>query len=207
MDLPWTFLRTALRTVPFMKATLTSAISMAAILGSGGAALAVNATVLDPKPDSTPSSTEVPAADTATSTPTSGVDEFQIPGIGLVSMSMVDGRLILESVDANDGISYTVTETAPGEYEIRFESDAQTVTFTARLVEGHIVTSATGIGPEPPVTNVTSPATPTGGGSGVVTGPASSGSSFDHEDDDYEDHNESEDHGDEDHDEGHDDDD
>jgi hypothetical protein len=109
-------------------------------------------------------------------------------------MSTVDGVLTLDNVTANTGISYTVTETAPGEYEIKFETADQVVTFTARLVDGQIVTSATGMSTEPPATQPAPSPAPSGssGGSsaGSSSGSSSGGVSYDDEDDgfEYEDH-------------------
>jgi len=163
-----------------MKAPLTTALSMGAILATGGAALAVNASVLDPQVDVTPPSTEVTAPATAapSTVPSFVPNEFQIPGIGLVTMSTVDGTLTLDSVTTNTGISYTVTETAPGEFEVKFETADQVVTFTARLVDGQIVTSATGMSTQPPATQPAPSTAPTGssGGSSAGSGSGSSGS-------------------------------
>ncbi|MFM8858241.1 MAG: hypothetical protein ACKOI2_13785 [Actinomycetota bacterium] len=182
-----------------MKAPFTTALSMGAILATGGAALAVNASVLDPQVEVTSPSTDVSAPATAAPSTVPGFvpNEFQIPGIGLVTMSTVDGVLTLDNVTANTGISYTVTETAPGEYEIEFRTADQTVTFTARLVDGQIVTSATGMSTQPPATQPapsTAPAGPSGGSSaGTSSGTSGGGSSYDDDDDDdddfeYEDH-------------------
>jgi len=164
-----------------MKAPLTTALSMGAILATGGAALAVNASVLDPQVDVTPPSTEVTAPATAapSTVPSFVPNEFQIPGIGLVTMSTVDGTLTLDSVTTNTGISYTVTETAPGEFEVKFETADQVVTFTARLVDGQIVTSATQPAPS------TAPTGSSGGSSaGSGSGSSGSGSGVGYDDDD-----------------------
>lgn len=175
-----------------MKAPLTTALSMGAILATGGAALAVNASVLDPQGEVTPPSTEVTVAASAAPSTIPGFvpNEFQIPGIGLVTMSTVDGVLTLDNVTANTGISYTVTETAPGEYEIEFRTADQVVTFTARLVDGQIVTSATGMNIQPPATQPAPPTAPAGSSGGSSAGSSSGSSSgggvsYD-DDDDYE---------------------
>jgi hypothetical protein len=175
-----------------MKANLTTALSMGAILATGGAALAVNASVLDPQVEVTPTSTDVMSSATTspTTVPSFVPNEFQIPGVGLVTMSTVDGVLTLDNVTANTGISYTVTETAPGEYEIEFETDDQIVTFTARLVDGQIVTSATGMSTEPPATQP-APSTPpsdSSGGSGAGSSSGSSGGGVSYDDDDEDDY-------------------
>lgn len=183
-------------TVRDMKAPLTTALSMGAILATGGAALAVNASVLDPQVEVTPPSTEVmaPATATPSTVPSFVPNEFQIPGIGLVTMSTVDGTLTLDNVTANTGISYTVTETAPGEYEIKFETADQVVTFTARLVDGQIVTSATGMSTQPPATQPAPPPAPggstggAGGGSGSGSSSGGGGVSYDDDDDDDDDY-------------------
>lgn len=163
-----------------MKAPITTALSMGAILATGGAALAVNASVLDPQVDVTPPSTEVtaPATVAPSTVPSFAPNEFQIPGIGLVTMSTVNGTLTLDNVTTNTGISYTVTETAPGEFEVKFETADQVVTFTARLVDGQIVTSATGMSTQPPATQPAPSTAPTGssGGSSAGSGSGSSGS-------------------------------
>jgi hypothetical protein len=179
-----------------MKAPFTTALSMGAILATGGAALAVNASVLDPQVEVASPSTEVtaPATVSPSTVPSFVPNEFQIPGIGLVTMSTVDGVLTLDNVTANTGISYTVTETAPGEYEIKFETADQVVTFTARLVDGQIVTSATGMSTEPPATQPAPSPAPSGssGGSSAGSSSGSSGGGVSYEDDDdgfeYEDH-------------------
>lgn len=163
-----------------MKAPITTALSMGAILATGGAALAVNASVLDPQEEVTPPSTEITAPATAapSTVPSFAPNEFQIPGIGLVTMSTVNGTLTLDNVTTNTGISYTVTETAPGEFEVKFETADQVVTFTARLVDGQIVTSATGMSTQPPATQPAPSTAPTGssGGSSAGSGSGSSGS-------------------------------
>ena len=179
-----------------MKAPLTTALSMGAILATGGAALAVNASVLDPQEEVTPPSTEITAPATAapSTVPSFAPNEFQIPGIGLVTMSTVNGTLTLDNVTTNTGISYTVTETAPGEFEVKFETADQIVTFTARLVDGQIVTSATGMSTQPPATQPAPSTAPAGssGGSSGGSGSGSSGSgsgggvSYDDDDDGYE---------------------
>lgn len=180
------------RTVEDMKAPFSTALSMGAILATGGAALAVNATVLDPQAEVAPSTTEVASSSSAvpSTTPSFVPNEFQIPGIGLVTMSALGGVLTLDNVTANTGISYTVTETAPGEYEIAFETADQIVTFTARLVDGQIVTSATGMSTKPPATQP-APSAVTAGSPGGSSGGSSSGSSgggvsYDDDDDDFE---------------------
>ncbi|MEN9802419.1 MAG: hypothetical protein RLZ37_1544 [Actinomycetota bacterium] len=189
-------LRSGSPTVKDMKAPFTTALSMGAILATGGAALAVNASVLDPQVEVASPSTEVtaPATVSPSTVPSFVPNEFQIPGIGLVTMSTVDGVLTLDNVTANTGISYTVTETAPGEYEIKFETADQVVTFTARLVDGQIVTSATGMSTEPPATQPAPSPAPSGssGGSSAGSSSGSSGGGVSYEDDDdgfeYEDH-------------------
>lgn len=167
-----------------MKAPISTALSMGAILATGGAALAVNASVLSPQTESAP-----PVTDSSTATaPASSVaepgvvpNEFQIPGVGLVTMATVNGVLTLDGVVANSGFSYTVTETSPGVFDITFESSDQVVTFTARVVDGQIVTSATGRSTQPPATQPASPAAPaasgTSSGGSTSSGATGSGSS------------------------------
>lgn len=174
-----------MRTVQDMKAPISSFLSMTAILATGGTALAVNATVLDPQTDSAPPASEMPV-----SAPVTGVaaNEFQIPGIGLVTLSTIDGVLTVDTISVNDGISYTVVEPIPGEFEIAFATADRVVTFTARLVDGRIITSATGRSTAPPVTDPTvAPAT-------VPAGPAAPAApGYDDSDDDsYEYHDDDE---------------
>lgn len=176
---------------------------MTAILATGGAALAVNATVLNPQAEA--SATPAPTPDSAA--PASTADEFQIPGVGLVTLTNVSGVLRLDSVTANPGYSYSVVEATPGEYEIRFASSAQVVTFSAKLVDGQILTSASGVSTQQagaqPV--VATPVGVAGAGGGSVAGDGTSGGIVggvddgvdddgydddgydDHEDDDHED--------------------
>lgn len=129
-----------------MKAALSTALSMTAILGTGGAALAVNATVLQPQTVSDPATSQTSAPE-VTSTPTTdqfgGVEEFQIPGVGLVAMVKANGRLMLQSVTANTGYTYAVTGSTSNRFEITFESQTSVVKFSIQLVNDQIVASAT----------------------------------------------------------------
>lgn len=136
---------------------------MGAILATGGAALAVNASVLDPETESAPASPEVVAAPSSVAPivdPALAPNEFQIPGVGLVTLSTVSGVLTLDKVTANAGFSYTVTESVPGDFRIQFKSANQVVTFTARMVDGQIVTSATGMDNQTATSQPTNSSTP-----------------------------------------------
>lgn len=156
---------------------------MSAILATGGAALAVNATVLDPQAESglasVAAAAEAPSIG-APSVQSPGIDEFQIPGVGLVTLTTVEGQLVVQSVMANEGYTYAITESTPGEFEVRFESADQVVNFAARLVDGRIVTSATGEGTQPPVTQP-------GGGGSSGGGSAPGGDDINGDDDEYDD--------------------
>lgn len=125
----------------------------------------------------------------STSEPNPFANEFQIPGIGLVTMSTIGGILELDSVEANEGISYTVTETAPGVFEITFDTPDQTVRFTARVAEGLIVTEATATSKQSSSGQAPAPQTPAtqpaGGGSSSGSG-GGGAPSYD-DDDDYDD--------------------
>ena len=175
-----------------MKAPITSALSMAAILATGGAALTVNATVLDPRSESTTPSSEAQSPGSPsvpTSDPNPFANEFQIPGIGLVTMSTIGGILELDTVEANEGISYTVTETAPGVFEITFDTPDQTVRFTARIADGQIVTEATATSKQPSSGQTSAQQTPVtqpaGGGSSSGSGGGGSPSYDSDDDSDY----------------------
>lgn len=182
-----------------MKAPISTALSMAAILATGGAALAVNATVMNPQAATSPSSSDAPSGPN----PSLGANEFQIPGVGLVTLMTIGDKLVLESVAVNDGFTYVISESSPGHFDIRFESADRVVTFTARLADGQIITSATSMNsPAPaPAPAAPAPASAPTPASGDGTAPGSGVSDDDGYDDDYEYEFE-----DDDHDEGHDDD-
>lgn len=164
---------------------------MAAILATGGAALTVNATVLNPQAETTSSGTDqpqlspssAPAADSSLA-----ANEFQIPGVGLVTLMTIGGKLALESVVVNDGFSYVINESTPGQFDIRFESSDRVVNFTAQLADGQIVTSATSMStpaatPAPQTTQA--PASGAAPGSGGGSAPYDGGDDdYDYDDDD-----------------------
>lgn len=181
-----------------MKAPVSTALSMAAILATGGAALAVNATVLDPQDQSGSPATSAPAPEASTPSTQPAADgvtnEFQIPGVALVTMITVRGQLTLHSVVPYEGITYSITKSSPGEFEIRFESPAQVVQFMIRLVGDEIVTSATSTSTstnsQAPSTPAPANATTTGSSTPPVNNPTTGGGtsySGHGDDDDHED--------------------
>lgn len=164
---------------------------MAAILATGGAALAVNATVMDPQAGTNPSSSDAPQPSTSPlAEPSVAANEFQIPGVGLVSLMTVAGKLTLESVVVNEGFSYVINESSPGQFDIRFESSDRIVTFTAQLADGQIITSATSVSTPAPTTPSTQPpaggSANTGGGSSPEIDDDEYDDDYDYDDDDYE---------------------
>ncbi len=160
---------------------------MAAILATGGAALAVNATVMDPQADTTSTGTDQPQL-SPSSAPAAesslAANEFQIPGVGLVTLMTIGGKLALESVMVHEGFSYVINESTPGQFAIRFESSDRVVNFTAQLADGQIVTSATSMNTPPPAPE---PTQPPGGGATPNSGGGSAPYDDDYDDDDDDD--------------------
>jgi hypothetical protein len=159
---------------------------MAAILATGGAALAVNATVMDPQSGTNSTSSDAPQETLAPlEEPNLAANEFQIPGVGLVSLMTIGGKLALESVVVNEGFTYVISESSPGQFDIRFESPDRVVTFTAQLTDGQIVTSATSVSTSPPAPQETQPTQPPADASAPASGGGSGSGSIDYDDDDY----------------------
>lgn len=170
-----------------MNSPFGTVFSMAAILATGGAALAVNATVLNPRTEAAPNSTDV-SSPPPSAPATSAINEFQIPGVGLVTMSVVSGELRLDSVTTHTGFTYTLTESRPDFYEIRFGSAARIVTFTARLDGNRIVTAASGFDMQTGATQAIDPNPMSVSGGGGASGSSPSHASNDDQDESDSDH-------------------
>lgn len=183
---------------------------MTAILGSGTAALAVNATfptvestppvletpaaavqgTSDPSvvPLDLPAPNAAPAAPASTPTAPATVTEFQIPGAGVVAVLSDGVTLSVSSVAPMGGYTYTVSEPTPGVFEVRFESATDVVRFDVRLVDGRLTTAATQEAKAPPPAPATAAASPAPVGPAPASPPPAAPVG-DHDDDD-DDHDE-----------------
>lgn len=153
-----------------MKPAVASFLSISAIVVAGGAALAVNAKVFDTPSTSAASNTpevlaiaasgaqpveantgigelgspEVGAVSTTTAADgqlsTTSLSDYEIPGVGVVSISQTGSSIAIANVTTNAGYTYTTSEPFPGRLDVRFASATTEIEFDAQLIDGRIVT-------------------------------------------------------------------
>ena len=153
-----------------MKPAVASFLSISAIVVAGGAALAVNAKVFDAPSTSAASNTpevlavaasgaqpaeantgigalgsqEVSGLTTTTTvsdqTSTTALSDYEIPGVGVVSITQNGSTIAITNVTTNAGYNYTTSEPFPGRLDVRFTSATTEIEFDAQLIDGRIVT-------------------------------------------------------------------
>jgi hypothetical protein len=130
-------------------------------LGEPGSQDAVNV-------EAATSSTTIATNEVAVST----LSEYEIPGVGVVTISQTGSTIAVHNVSTNSGFTYTTGTPFPGRLDVRFTSTTTEIEFDAQLIDGRVVTV------------VKSRAL-------NAVGTAKATSRGDHEDDDDDDHEES----------------
>lgn len=102
----------------------------------------------------------------------STLSEYEIPGVGVVTISQTGSTIAVHNVSTNSGFTYTTGTPFPGRLDVRFTSTTTEIEFDAQLIDGRVVTV------------VKSRAL-------NAVGTAKAASRGDHEDDDDDDHEES----------------
>jgi hypothetical protein len=205
-----------------MKLSLTTTISMASIVAAGAAAYAINVNVLEAPAATNPAAIAAPTADTL-ATPVNGqastqsiksplaiqevsvstdTTKYQVGTAGAVLLSGSDSTLNVSSITPAAGWTSEPARTQPdGSVKVHFISGSQRLEFTARKVNGKVVTSvveemppapAPGMAPAPGNAPVPIGGAPTGSlpSSGVKPQIPSAIGGDDDDDEDDDDHDE-----------------
>ncbi len=140
LDFSWTCLGWSTLTVSDMKTSLTTSLTIIGILATGGVALAANTTVLGPTLSSTQGLAPALAVAADSTVPVTVQSSYNVQGVGIITLGQNATALSVLAVDPITGWTYKTTNEQTDQVEIKFSTDAQTVKFTAELVDGRIVT-------------------------------------------------------------------
>lgn len=142
-----------------MRSGFVTTLSMVGVLAAGATAFAVNTSVLN---HATKSSEAAPAlqADVvafgitdqtpSTLAPTPGVSapaavqsQYNIDGVGLVTLAQDAAVLTTVAVEPANGFTFEAKNESDSRVEVRLTKDAKQLVFHAELLDGRIVTSLT----------------------------------------------------------------
>lgn len=127
-----------------MNPRLTTILTLSGVLVAGTAAAAVNSSILSNR---SPLSQQSPAAGTVTSVAPTVDDStgesviYQIGDAGEVTVLTDSSSLEIESVTPADGWTVAASDESGGRVQVQLANPTMTVTFTASLVRGVVVTS------------------------------------------------------------------
>lgn len=85
--------------------------------------------------DASPTTTAV-ASDVATA----ALSEYEIPGVGVVTVSQTGSVITIDNVTTKSGYTYSTSEPFPGRLDVRFTSSTSEIEFDAQLIDGRIIT-------------------------------------------------------------------
>ena len=72
--------------------------------------------------------------------PVATLSEYEIPGVGVVTISQTGSSIEIDKVTTTSGYTYKLNEPFPGRLDIRFTSTTTEIEFDAQLIDGRIVT-------------------------------------------------------------------
>ncbi|MEY2939854.1 MAG: hypothetical protein RIS58_841 [Actinomycetota bacterium] len=70
----------------------------------------------------------------------STLSEYEIPGVGVVTISQTGSTIAVHNVSTNSGFTYTTGTPFPGRLDVRFTSTTTEIEFDAQLIDGRVVT-------------------------------------------------------------------
>ena len=144
-----------------MKTSIATTVSIAAVLVAGGAAFAVNSQALNggsPASESVPevqvlslsanpsasdasATTTVPGTQTTIGSPeVDAQNEYELAGVGVVSLKLSSNTLAVAKVQPVVGLTYSTWQIAADQVRVEFLSTTSDIEFRARLIDGRVVT-------------------------------------------------------------------
>ena len=144
-----------------MKTSIATTVSIAAVLVAGGAAFAVNSQALNggsPASESVPevqvlslsanpsasnasATTTVPGTQTTIGSPeVDAQNEYELAGVGVVSLKLSSNTLAVAKVQPVVGFTYSTWQIAADQVRVEFLSTTSDIEFRARLIDGRVIT-------------------------------------------------------------------
>ncbi len=71
---------------------------------------------------------------------TAALSEYEIPGVGVVTIAQTGSVISIDNVTTKSGYTYSTSEPFPGRLDVRFASSTSEIEFDAQLIDGRIVT-------------------------------------------------------------------
>jgi hypothetical protein len=122
-----------------MKTSIATTVSVAAVLVAGGAAFAVNTRALN-NSDTSKQEAVPTLVTTVTSNETDTQKEFELAGIGVISLKLSATTLAVAKVQTENGFTYSSWQIASDQVRVEFRSATSDIEFRARLIDGRVVT-------------------------------------------------------------------